>query len=226
MKKRGVIYIVWGDKAAKVLDRSIASLKRFHPHMPVEVFRLDGDESTEHYLKKARMASMTPFEQTLFLDADTIVMDTLDFGFEKAKQFGLACCINENPWACRYGGLSGDMVEYNTGVLFFTPKAAPIFQAWEDIAPNLDSSIRYIMNGKVVVMPHADQGSFAKAVDVSGMAPFVLPMNWNFRPGYHRAFFGKMKIWHDYNEPPPAIDQQNDYYRQKDSITQFCIVAR
>jgi hypothetical protein len=47
------------------------------------------------------MAAMTPFEETLFLDADTVPLGRLDFGFEQAQRFGLACCICEVPWARR-----------------------------------------------------------------------------------------------------------------------------
>jgi len=44
-----------------------------------------------------------------------------------AIKHALACCICENPWARRYGGLQGDLVEYNTGVQFFTRAAKPYF---------------------------------------------------------------------------------------------------
>jgi hypothetical protein len=220
--KRGIIYVVWGNRADGVLERSIASVKRFYPCLPIEVFRVEGDpDSCETLIRKTGMMAMTPFEQTLFLDADTVVMDTLDFGFEKAARFGLACSICECPWAARYAGLGGDTVEYNTGVLFFTRAAEPVFRAWADLAPKLDSSMRLIQNGEQVEMPYNDQASFAKAVEQTGFVPFVLPHNWNFRPQWHRSFFGRIKIWHDYMDPPSSLFAMNDYYRQKGSIIQY-----
>jgi hypothetical protein len=30
----------------------------------------------------------------------------------------------------------------------------------------------------------------------------VLPLNWNFRPKWTPAWFGLIKIWHDYADPP------------------------
>jgi hypothetical protein len=36
------------------------------------------------------MLEVTPFEETLFLDNDTVVLGRLDYGFQKASQFGLA----------------------------------------------------------------------------------------------------------------------------------------
>src|SRR5262245_58601263 len=122
---RGVLYIVWGDKGERALARSLASLKEMHPELPHEIIRLPAE--TDEYkglLEKSRMMSLSPFDETLFLDADTVVLDRLDFGFAQAARFGLACCICESPWARRYRGLpNDDATEYNTGVLFFTRAA-------------------------------------------------------------------------------------------------------
>jgi lipopolysaccharide biosynthesis glycosyltransferase len=220
---RGVLYIVWGEKGEAVLQRSKDSLARFHPELPVEVVRLQSAaDPIEMLLKKAEMFEMSPFEETLFLDADTVVMGKLDYAFEKARQFGLACCICECPWARRYQkSRMGDRIEYNTGVLFFTPKAKPIFDAWKDHAGKIDSSIVFVQNEKLVEMSHNDQASFAMAVDSAGTAPFVLPLNWNFRPGWYRSFFGPIKIWHDYAAPPKYFDDLNAYYQREDAVIQY-----
>src|SRR5438552_10060250 len=134
--KRGIMYVKWGPNDA-VLARALESVKAIHPELPVHVHQLP-DGST--LLDKARMFAFTPFEETVFLDVDTVVLDRLDFGFEMAVKYGLACCICENPWARRYGGLKGDLVEYNTGVLFFTKAGKRFFDGWEQHA-RIDSSI-------------------------------------------------------------------------------------
>jgi hypothetical protein len=104
--KRGVLYIVWGDKIEPLLQRSIASVRRFYPSIPVEVVR--GTEDPLRGLQqKSRMISHTPFETTLFLDADTVVLGNLDYAFDRAEEFGLACCICECPWTRRYGAIEG-----------------------------------------------------------------------------------------------------------------------
>jgi hypothetical protein len=159
----------------------------------------------------------------LFLDADTVVLDRLDFGFAQATRFGLACCICECPWARRYRGLpKDDAIEYNTGVLFFTRAAKDLFEAWQRLTPAVDSAIEFINDaGQLRVMPHADQGAFAKAVATWDRAPYVLPLNWNFRPQWHWTFFGPIKIWHDYTDVPPPLKQLAAYYRQPNSIVQF-----
>jgi hypothetical protein len=220
---RGVLYIVWGEKGEAALPRSQASLKAHHPELPVEVVRLPpAGDPIEMLLRKAGMFDMSPFEETLFLDADTVVMGRLDYAFEKARAFGLACCICECPWARRYmQNKMGDRIEYNTGVLFFTPKAKPIFDAWKDYAGKMDSSIAFVQNEELIKMSHNDQASFAMAADTAGLAPFVLPLNWNFRPGWYRSFFGPIKIWHDYAAPPKYFDDLNAYYRAEGAVIQY-----
>lgn len=208
----GVLYIVWGDKVRPVLDRSIASLKRHHPELPVRVMAMDApSDPVRPLLTKAAMIDLTGFENTLFLDADTVVLGRLDHGFRKAEQFHLAASICECPWACRFEGVPGDTVEYNTGVLFFTRKARPVFDAWRELAATTSSVTRWVdRDGRLKGMNHNDQASFALAVERSGINPFVLPFNWNFRPAWHRSAFAPVRIWHDYSEPPEALLNANE----------------
>lgn len=205
MKKRGVLYLHWGSKRGP-LDRSLASLKSVHPELPVHVQQLP-DAST--LLDKAAMARLSPFEETLFLDSDTVVLDRLDFGFDMARRHGLACCVCECPWARRYGGLAshGDMVEYNTGMILFVrrPDVQAVFEEWERRARMIDSSIVFLHDGKPHRMPLNDQASFADAIACTGFNPYVLPLNWNFRPAWHRSWWGPIKVWHDYSDPPEAV---------------------
>lgn len=221
MRERGALYIVWGETVEPVLERSRRSLATVHPELPVEVVRLKAADPIKQLIEKSRMAQYTPFRETLFLDADTVVLGRLDYGFEKARRFGLACCICECPWARRYASLSGDVIEYNTGVLFFTGESGPLFEAWQRLAAQLDSSIRFVRDGKPARMPYNDQCGFAAAVEETGFSPFILPLNWNFRPAWHRAFFGPIKIWHDYGDVHPQILEFNRYYERPGSIIQF-----
>jgi hypothetical protein len=156
-------------------------------------------------LDKASMFDMSPFEETLYLDTDTVVVGRLDFAFDKAARHGIACAICECPWARRYQGLTGDLIEYNTGVLFFTRQAAPLFEAWEAWAQKVDSTSYHLVDGEVHVMPVNDQAAFAIAVEQTGYAPFVLPLNWNFRPQWHLSHFGPIRIWHDTGDMPPEL---------------------
>jgi hypothetical protein len=215
MAIRGVLFVKWGDVGA-ALDRSMASMRRLHPELPIHVHDLPAG-STLH--DKARMFDVSPFDQTLYLDVDTVVLDRLDYAFERAARHGLACCICESPWARRHDGLrdAGDLIEYNTGVLFFTRAAGALFERWKALAPMLDATTRVTRrsDGAVIEQAHDDQASFAKAVDELRFPPFVLPLNWNFRPRWHKLIWGPVKIWHDYAEVSEGLRQWN--FRQTDS---------
>ena len=223
-KPRGAIYIVWGDAAEKPLARSIRSLQSIHPELPFEVFRFPaGPDKWRDLAHKATMMDLSPFEETLYLDADTVVLDRLDFGFDRARRHGLACCICECPWARRYDGLpKDDAVEFNTGVLFFTASAAPVFSRWSALIGAIDSSIRLLRSdGSLFTMSFNDQASFAQAVEEWGRPPYVLPLNWNFRPQFQRTWFGPIKIWHAYDDPPAVLADFAASYRDPAAIIRF-----
>jgi len=219
--KRGVLYIIWGndERAEKEMKRSIVSVQQQHPDIPMHVERFEAGS----FLTKSKMYDLSPFEETAFLDNDTVILGRLDFAFDKARKFSLACCINECPWARRYSDkqLSRDMIEYNTGVLFFTRSAKPFFDAWAKLSLTVDTSIIHYINGKKRLMPIADQGSFALAIEKTGFLPFILPLNWNFRPIWHKSFFGPIKIWHDHSGAPPAILKWNENQASQDNVIQY-----
>ena len=217
---RGCLYITFdGDpRVFPALERSIGSLRQHHPDIEIseQVF------APGTLLDKAKMLDLSPFDTTLFLDADTVVLGNLDFAFEKAEQFGLACAICECPWARRFGGLHdrGDIVEYNTGVLAFTQKAAPVFDAWKRHAPTLDSSVQFRSADGVQTMSLNDQAAFALAVHETGFNPFVLPLNWNYRPIWQHTAFGPIKIFHDYSDVPKGLLEWNTDHAAPGSVFQ------
>jgi lipopolysaccharide biosynthesis glycosyltransferase len=217
-----------------MLDRSISSLATVHPELPVHVERLE----SATLLDKARIFDLSPFDQTLFLDADTVVMGDLAYGFESAEKFGLACCICECPWARRYSCFSGDAIEYNTGVIFFTkdwescyggncPRSSvrDVFKEWAKLAGELPSASRFIGKDGPAEMPHNDQASFAAAIDRTGFNPWILPLNWNFRHRWQKTVFGPVKIWHDYDPVPDAVINWNKGQTSPGAIIQCARVS-
>jgi hypothetical protein len=206
MSIRGILYIVWGNGVDSILPRSIASVRQFHPDLPVHVHRAETTTpgSFKALAQKAAMARLSPFAETLFLDADTTILGNLDYGFDMAKEHGLACTLCESPLARRHAGLrgEGDLVEYNTGVLFFSAGSRALFDAWERLSPIVDSSTIFMNSqGMLGTQDYDDQGAFALAVKETRFVPFTLPLNWNFRPKFQKTFFGPLKIWHDYSPP-------------------------
>jgi hypothetical protein len=220
---RGILYIVWAGHDPRVeesLKRSTASAKEIHPELPQKVIRLDKGT----LLDKASMFDLSPFDETLFLDADTMLLDRVDYGFVKAQQHGVACCICECPWARRYAPCSVDQIEYNTGVLFFNRSVKSFFDKWRELASTIDSSIPFRDgdNGSLIKeMPYNDQAGFSLAVEELKTNPFILPLNWNFRPAWHKSWFGEIKIWHDYNAVPDSFRSWNASQKSQGRLVDF-----
>jgi hypothetical protein len=223
---RGALYVVWepaapradGFRIGPYLERAVASFKQFHPELPHHVVTLPKG-STLH--DKAGMFDHKPFETTVFLDADTVVLGRLDHGFEMAERFGIAQAHCVNPWLRRYASVSDDAIEYNTGVMFFTDAARPIFDAWKQLSPQLDSSTHFVRGGQILRSPRDDQLSYSQAMRQAARPPFILPHNWNFTPPHHHTFFGPLKVWHNYADVPPIVREINRYYEQPEAVIQF-----
>jgi len=217
---QGVVHIKWGAAADRVLDRSSISIRTMHPERSLRVAELPPPAST--LLDKSKMPDLSPFDETLVIDADTVILDRLDHGFARARQFALACCINENPWARRFTCLAdaGDVVEYNTGVMFFTRKAAPVFERWKQMCVSQDTALRFFDGTGIKTTPINDQWAFSKAIDEIGLSPLVLPMNWNFRPLRQDSFLGPRKIWHDYADVPADVRRFSDSQRAAGVVIQ------
>jgi|GEM_PF-660142 len=230
MAKRGVVYIVWGKGKNKRIDeglrRSVQSVYKFHFGMSITVRELP---EGANLLDKAKMYDLSPYDQTLYLDADTEVLDKLDFGFDMADRHGVALSICECPYARRYEkSLAADTVEYNTGVIFFTKgeKSEPLFRKWAELAPTMDSSVRFVSAAGPGLMPMNDQASFAAAVQQLSFNPYTLPYNWNLRPGYHKMFFGPVKVWHDFGPVPKELREFNAQQNQPGAIIEpFSLVG-
>lgn len=223
---RGVLFMVWngGMETPSKLERAMESVLDVHPDMPIHIETMPDDSTL---LCKSRMCEISPFDTTLFLDADTVVLGDLTFAFEKAERHQLACCICECPWARRFIGLHhrGDIVEYNTGVLGFTKAARPLFDRWGELNATINSAHWFDSTRGRECMPVNDQAGFAAAVDELAFNPFVLPMNWNFRKYWHRGVFGPIKIWHDMGEVSPGVKAWNEKHEKGDGIMSFGMVA-
>lgn len=172
---RGVIYIVWGKYDKALLNRSIASVQEQGYKLEVVVCF----DELEGLQKKSRMYDLSPYDITLFLDADTVVHGNLDYGFEMAEKYSLACCIAPASSAYHAGPNSKelqdkmhrDTPQLNTGVVFFSKfDSKEIFEKWKELVSEHPESAKN------------DQITFSCAV-YEQMNPFILPRTWNFRKG-------------------------------------------
>jgi hypothetical protein len=205
----GALYMIWGhnEQCEKAWPRAVKSFESVHPELPYKVIRMPDDSDLRC---KARMFELSPFETTIYLDVDTVVLGRLDHAIKKAEQFGLAICVNPHPWAKRYDALHdrGEITEYDTGVIAFTKKARPVFEAWR-AGHDLNSRSYFQANDGICQMPVNDQCAFAHAIEETGYNPFVLPVNFNCHPRWQKTVFGPVKIWHDYRDVPEGLRQWN-----------------
>jgi hypothetical protein len=226
---RGILYIVWGDTWSGSLMRSMKSVKYWHPELETHVAQMPPGSNV---LCKSQMYDLSPFDETLFLDADTTVLGKLDYGFLKAQQHGIALCINLNPWQRRYQKLPvthPDEVEYSSGVVFFDKgyyrhegdddvvyPARDVFKAWS--ASSADSRTFYQADDGIREQLYNDQALLTAAIHATGFNPFVLPLNWNLYTKWQKAFWGEVKIHHGYDDIPPALLAWNAEQSKTDAI--------
>lgn len=192
-KDRGIVYVCWGNAVENELQQSITSAERLG--LPVHVIRLDANC---YHAAKTCMYDRSPFETTLFLDTDTVVLDEMSYGFELAEQHALAIGLEPACYADRWPINDRQIVEYNTGVIFFRKceTLRNLFYKWEQNA---------------ALYPYSDQSSFAKTVVECGFNPAVLPPNYNYR-GFGMGptpFFGPIKLWHSREEVPDNVYEWN-----------------
>lgn len=230
---RGILYMRWqgefADSIDQVLHRSIESIKFWHPELPYHVAEMPADSNL---LVKSQMFKLSPFDETLFLDADTTVMGKLDFGFLKAQQHGIACCINANPWQRRYINLPrehDDAIEYSSGVIFWDRRwvgygtsVRDVFDRWQKLTddPTTDSRSRYMGTKGEREQPYNDQALFTLAMEQLQFNPCVLPLNWNLYPRWQKHFWAEVKVWHGYFDIPRQIVEWNNEQRDPNAVVQ------
>lgn len=150
---RGVLYVVYGPGAQREYGYSVRSLKQMHPGWSVAVIGdkpikcdkfipFDGNLGTPGRWAKVNLDKLTPFDDTLFLDADTRVFGDLSVGFQ-ALEAGWDMAIVPSLDA-KFAHLSeeerdvtrfelGDhLVQFNSGVIWFrkTKRIKRLFNLW------------------------------------------------------------------------------------------------
>lgn len=148
----GVVYIAYGAKARAEAAQSLATLRRWCD-LPVTLAG-DGnvgdlepvafeERGAPGRWAKVNLDRLTPYDYTLFLDADTRIHGRLDVGFTLlARGYALVCVpskpqhnevlrhLQPDERARTLAELPLDPLQLNTGVLWFSQDAAPLFEAW------------------------------------------------------------------------------------------------
>jgi hypothetical protein len=133
----GAIYIITQDsRYTGLLLNSAASLKRVMPDLPITVFTqfplespdfervIHVDGSQDGFYDKTLFIQQTPYERTLFIDADTYVVEPVRELFTILDQFDFAATHEEylnTDWWNRYPrpDIPPSFPEFNTGILAY-----------------------------------------------------------------------------------------------------------
>ena len=198
---RGVIYVARGAEHVAAARHSAASVKRHMPDLPTCIWCGAGDDTAGFDMARAIPDGLTrpkvdllpesPFEQTLYLDNDTLVTGPLDGAFRLLERFemtGAQVVLWHRPRHSRRWreDVPEAFPEINCGVLLYrrTPAVVDFFRAW---------SRNYAEAG---IKP--DQVTFRELLWRSDLRFAVLPPQFN-----KRVFEGSEVIYTD--QPPPRI---------------------
>ncbi len=145
--RRGVVYVAWGKAHVDVARRSAASVKKHNPGMPCVIWCAEDDDTTGFDQKfvipegmkrpKTSVLHESPFEETLFLDNDTIIRADLSSLFALMQNFDL-CGAHVMLWhrprhlKVWRKELPETFPEINTGVLLYrkNAKTDAFFRSW------------------------------------------------------------------------------------------------
>jgi hypothetical protein len=136
---RGVLYVVVGsrDIYANAAIRSATSLRRVMPDLAIAIASdrtIDGPfdqhiliEETEGFRAKIVGMQQTPFEQTVFLDADTFVLADFDDVFELLDRYDMALAHEPSRISTVLGEVPVAYPEFNSGVIAY--RSTPLVQS-------------------------------------------------------------------------------------------------
>lgn len=204
----GAIYIITHNpKYVGLLLSSSASLKEAMPDLPITVFtqfpvsspnfeRVVPVTPTQHgFYDKTRLMRQSPYERTLFIDADTHVLQPVPELFTLLDHFDCAATHEEyvsTDWFNRYlrPDIPKSFPEFNTGILAFRRSESmnTVLLQWHELYHNyLQSSPNEPIN---------DQPFFRVAAYCSNARIATLTREYNCKFRGQGYLNGKVKILH------------------------------
>lgn len=201
---RGALYIVSGDKYINAAKKSARSLKKHNPSLPVTIYTdravnsdvfddvVQLDESVSEMGDSILSEENFPYEQNLYLDADTYVCDKLDEIFDLLNRFDLAASYGFGIEQVE-SNIPISFPELNTGVLVYkdNPQVRELFKNWQE---------RYKQDTELGIS--ANQPSFRKSIYHSDIDFSVLPKIYNCRTPFSGVLNERAKIIHGWHDQP------------------------
>jgi lipopolysaccharide biosynthesis glycosyltransferase len=187
MGKLGACYVVYGDNYAISARQSITSLLICN-HLPVSVIGADigmadnipqPQQDNGGRLAKISLLDLSPYDDTLYIDADTVVYGDIGFGFRvlndgydiaiaPSKNQGQDCLIHSSPedreLTCKSLGFIP--LQLQAGVIFVRRNESTkrLFSVWRDEWRKLQDK---------------DQGALLRAMRIAPVKLFLLSSAYN-----------------------------------------------
>lgn len=208
MASKGVLYVATSNqyltearrsarRAADILDLPTAIVTHEECAYPEFDHVIVDDSPTDSFADKPRNLLKSPFEQTLYLDTDTYVVEPLPQIFDVLQSSPIALCVD--PFE---GDLYNDNIQKNPAV----PRSFPEFQTGVIVyeqTPNVEELVTdWMMNQSPATYP--DQLSFRETLFESEVQPTPLPPRYNALVG--TSVYGPVKVLHDNNRFLSTLD--------------------
>tara|TARA_R110002020_G_scaffold441502_5_gene652383 strand:+ start:60 stop:806 length:747 start_codon:yes stop_codon:yes gene_type:complete len=206
---RGILYIAFGDNFLKEMVYSAESVKKHNPNLHITAF-VDKKVQSEfidevelidvaHLRPKIDYIEMTPYDQTLFLDTDTIIDYNIEDMFELLNNFDIAAGHDLARKRKKYSNTIPEyeeipyiFSEVNTGVLVFqkNERVKKLLRTWRE------TFYRYYN------FSPWDQPSFRislwKGAMEDGLKLYVFPVEYNIRSKANRE--KQRRFHHEFGE--------------------------
>ena len=206
--KNGAIYIITGDPRYKgLLINSAESLKRVMPNLGITVFSqfpiesaafesvVQVNSSGDGFYDKTRLMQQSPYDKTLFVDADTYVIESISDVFTLLNNFDCAAIHEEylsTDWWNHYPrpDIPSTFPEFNTGILAFkrSPAMDCVLRDWSELYREFIQQ----SPGKKI----NDQPFFRAAVYKSDVRIATLTREYNCKFRGQGYLNGRVKILH------------------------------
>ena len=218
---QGAIYIITQDpRYAGLLLASAASLKRVMPDLPITVFSqfpvespllervIRVEQTQDGFFDKTRLMRESPYERTLFIDADIHVAEPISELFTLLDRFDCAATHEEyvsTDWSQHYPrpDIPESYPEFNTGILMLkrSEKVDRLLIEWGDL-------YRAFLEAKPGQQIN-DQPFFRVAAYYSDVRIATLTREYNCKFRGQGYLNGKVKVLHGhikFEMPPKQVN--------------------
>ena len=182
MPSNGVAYVVYGEKTQREAETSLKRLRANMPDVKTIVIhdRVDGlTDAQASRFAKVNLDKLTPFDHTLYLDADTRPQADLSSGFEMladgwelviapSNNQGQDCLwhVGKEEREMTFKELGRTPLQLQAGIFFFqkTPNIRRLFALWREEWERYHDQ---------------DQAAFLRALDKQPVKIWLLGRPWN-----------------------------------------------